>query len=58
MLCFLRIVLEMYALGPPHFIKLLFGVSKGILPVKCFCSNSCSVSVKFHVDQKIVTIFR
>ena len=35
---------------PPHILELWLGVNKGMLPVKCFCSNNASffVSVTFN----------
>ena len=44
-----KIVVDVKASGPPHVLKLLFGVSNGMLPVKYFQSNiSCFLSVEFH----------
>ena len=59
---FIRVVVEVEASEPPHVLKLwwgkqghalcktlLIGVSKGMLPVRYFCSNKASyVSVEFH----------
>ena len=44
----------MKASCPPHVLKLWLGVSKGMLPVKYFCSNKPSfyVSVEFHGGHK------
>ena len=36
---FLKIVVELKASGPPHVLELWLGVSKGMLPVKYFCST-------------------
>ena len=33
----LKIVVEDKSSGPPYVLKLWFGVSKGMFPVKCFC---------------------
>ena len=58
---FLLIVVDVIALGPPHVLKLFFGVGKDMIPVKYFCSNKASffvsvlVSIKFHVDHMTVT---
>ena len=35
---FLKIVIVVITLGPPHVLKLWLGVSKGMLPVICLCS--------------------
>ena len=46
---FLALVVEVKASGAPHVLKLLLGVSKGMLPVRYFCSNNIFfVSVEFH----------
>ena len=42
---FLKIVLEEKALGQPHVLQLWLGVSKGMLPVKCFCFSYFCVSL-------------
>ena len=36
---FLEILVEVNVSGPPHVLRLLLGVDKGILPVKYFCST-------------------
>ena len=49
-------MVEVKASGPPHVLKLWLGVSKGMLPVKCFCSTkSLFVSAEFNGDHKTVT---
>ena len=56
---FLNTVVEVEALGPPHVLKLWLWLSKGILPVKYFCSNNvCLVSVEFNEDHKTVKKLR
>ena len=53
---FIKIVVELNTLGLPHVLKQLLGESKGILPVKYFCSNKAFfVSVEFHGDHMTVT---
>ena len=48
---FLNIVVEVKASGPPHVLELSLGVSKGMLPVKYFCSISpLFVSFRFNGD--------
>ena len=42
---FLTIVVEVKDLGPPLVLELWFEVSKGMLPVKYFCSNKASFCV-------------
>ena len=57
-------MVEVNTLGPPHVIKLRLGLSKGMLPVRYFCSNNSSlcqfklVKVKsFHkIEVNLATI--
>ena len=50
---FIKIVVEVKASGPPHVIKLWLGETKGMLPVKCYCSaKPLFVTFEFHVDHK------
>ena len=55
---FLRIVVEMRSSGPPHILWLWLGVGKGMLPVRCFCSNKSSFrSWHCHkVDVSLATL--
>ena len=47
----------MNATGPPHVLEMWFGVSKGMLPMKYFCSNKASfVSIEYHRDHKTVKV--
>ena len=39
---FLKIVVEVRALGLPHILTFWLEVSRGMLPVKYFCFNKCS----------------
>ena len=49
----------MKASGPPHVLKLRLVVSKGMLPVKYFCTNRAFfMSVEFHGDHKTVIKLR
>ena len=44
-----KIVVEVKASGPPHVLKLWFGLSKGILSVKYICyTKTCFVSFEFN----------
>ena len=55
----LKIVVEVKASGSPHVLRLWLTVSKGMLPVKYFCSNKASfLSAKFGGDHKTVTKIR
>ena len=55
----LTIVIDVKGSGLPHVLELWLGVSKGMLPVKYFCSNKASfLSVEFFQDHKTVTKLR
>ena len=42
---FLRMLVEVNALGRPHVLELWLRVSKGMLPVRYFCYNKASFCV-------------
>ena len=47
------------SLGPPHVLKLWFGVSNNMFPVRHFCSSKpLFVTVKFNGDHKTTTKMR
>ena len=50
-------MVEVMHSGLPHLLKLWFGMNKGILPVRYFCSNKFCffISVEFHRVHKTVT---
>ena len=47
---FLKVVVEVNALGPPHVLKVCLWVDKAMFTVRYFRSNNYFTSVKFHVD--------
>ena len=48
---FLKIVVEVKVSGSPHGLKLLLGVSKGMLPVRYFCSNKASFLCQLNLME-------
>ena len=53
---FLKSVVDVTALGSPHVLKLLLGVSESMLPVKLFRSKKpLFVPVDHHGDHRTVT---
>ena len=56
---FLKIVVGVKALGPPHVLRLWLGVSKGMFPIKFFTpTNPLFASVEFFYDHETVTALR
>ena len=56
---FLKIVVEVKALGPPHVLRMWLGVCTGMLPMKYFYSyNTFFMSVEVYGDHESVIKLR
>ena len=56
---FIIIMIDIMSLGPLHVLRLQFGVSKSMFPVKTFApTNPLFVSAKFHGNHETVTNIR